>query len=1402
MPHDTTETFAASAPSGLPARFGRYRILSELGAGGFGRVFLAHDELLKRQVAVKVLHLNSSSPALVTALLAEARIIAQLDHPGIVAVFDAIETEQTEFCIVSRFVEGVTLRHRLGEGPIPCAEAGRLAIKLCEALQYAHLAGVVHRDVKPANIMLAANGNPQLLDFGLAKSIHDVARDGMVAGTPGYMSPEQARGEDHLVGSRSDIYSLGVVFYEMLTGRRAFKIASCAEHLRALAAGEPPAPREVAPGVPKELSRICMKAMNPQIRWRYPVAADMADDLKDWLANTNDTVIEPAIVSPPMGPVDPSENSEAVRVVPRGLRAFDQGDSEFFLKLVPGPRDQYGLPESLRFWKQRIESKDIHLAFRVGVLYGPSGCGKSSLVGAGLLPRCAGSVRTIFYEARDSGNAVRLARTLSAKFPVLEANGAEPANLIHKVRLGGVLGPGEKLLVVIDQTEQWLRAGESSEAAETGEGTALLNMLRQCDGSTVQALLLVRDDFWRGVSRLLADADVEIDGNNSALVDLFDPRHAEAVLESFGRAYRCLPDDPRAPIAAAARAFIQRSVQNLAEGGKISPVRLTLFTEMFRQRPWTLASLRDVGGASGVAVAFLDDVFCAPSSGGRRRLHEQAARRVFEQLVPPSGDVRGPACPQARMLEASGYAERPESFHELLQILDAELRLITPVDPTADREPAWQLTHDHMVPALRQWLLARQALTRRGRAEITLAERAREWQVRPEPLRLPRFLEWFQLRVLTRRSRWSLVETDWMHAGMRRVRLACVCAILAAIVALLALGEWRNSVRGRALAEQILTVKPEEVAALVNDGKNWKNWTRPMLEQSLASPVTSSAGLNARLALVATDPRHAETLAAAMLESDARTFGAIRDALRKTASPPVTIFEQTLQESGSTNARRLRAVAALAAFHKDDPALTQVYGDAAHWLLTSVNDIPSWAAHLQPLAHELSPTLENTLTSGGSETHAAAVALAGLHSANAAELIRLLQVFPPAEVSLFVAPLRKHPEAPSLLAAALSAVKLPAASWEFLGKDEESAYNAESNLLLSGLSLGRDESFWPHLSRASDRTLRSYLSLNAAAAGVPAEVFATRLVEEKDAGQRQAILTALGAYPISALPAARREPLFAWLHKAFLTDPDAGVHSMVISLMKLLALTRELEALQVEARATPAGQPERDWRVTPSGVDMRIVAMKDGRRLALGACEVTVTEFHRFKRLQQKYLTKDMEPDPNAPIVGLSWVDAVQYCNWLTKREGLGPENNCYVETNGKWEAYPDALNRGGYRLPTKAEWLAGASSTKGEPWDFGRAFAHGNNYGWTAANAGDRPRPVGSLLPNEQGLWDVLGNATEWVHERRDFNADHLGELLGPDYTSFRTGLTTDGRFSVAEYPNSKAGLRLARSLGRGAAP
>src|SRR3984893_17311591 len=219
-----TERRAAEPPRPQqPMRIGHYRIEKLLGRGGFGLVYLARDEHLDRLVALKLPHPELvSRPEDAELYLAEARTAAMLSHPHITSVYYADSTEQHPFYCVSQFIEGTTLAKRMAEGPFSYHESAELVATVAEALHYAHGKGVFHRDIKPGNILLDTQGNPYVADFGLALREEDVGKGPTHVGTPAYMSPEQALGEGHRVDGRTDIFSLGVVFYELLTRRRPF----------------------------------------------------------------------------------------------------------------------------------------------------------------------------------------------------------------------------------------------------------------------------------------------------------------------------------------------------------------------------------------------------------------------------------------------------------------------------------------------------------------------------------------------------------------------------------------------------------------------------------------------------------------------------------------------------------------------------------------------------------------------------------------------------------------------------------------------------------------------------------------------------------------------------------------------------------------------------------------------------------------------------------------------------------------------------------------------------------------------------------------------------------------------------------------------------------------------------
>src|SRR5262245_49033531 len=265
-----------------PAAFGRYQVRGTLGAGGFGVVYLGHDTQLDRPVAIKVLRGEASSAQTEDEqALQEARRLAQLRHPGIVAVHD-VGVQEGQVYIVSDYLDGPDLGRWLRDRRPAWPEAARIAAAVADALAHAHARLIIHRDVKPANVLLSADSAPVLVDFGLALGETQAggAERGVVAGTPSYMSPEQATGTAHRIDGRTDIYSLGVVLYEMLTGRVPFRATQLQELLRQVCEDQPQPPRQLVGDIPPELGRVCLKALAKRQEHRYTTAGDFAADLR------------------------------------------------------------------------------------------------------------------------------------------------------------------------------------------------------------------------------------------------------------------------------------------------------------------------------------------------------------------------------------------------------------------------------------------------------------------------------------------------------------------------------------------------------------------------------------------------------------------------------------------------------------------------------------------------------------------------------------------------------------------------------------------------------------------------------------------------------------------------------------------------------------------------------------------------------------------------------------------------------------------------------------------------------------------------------------------------------------------------------------------------------------------
>src|SRR5437588_6115705 len=270
----------------LLGELGDYELLDEVGRGGQGVVFRARQKSLNRTVALKVISLGQwASKAHLKRFRLEAEAAARLEHPGIVPIHEVGERDGS--CYFSmQFVEGGQLDEVVRRAPMSIRQAAELIAKVARTVHYAHEHGILHRDIKPGNILLDAKGEPHLTDFGLARLVETestVTRTLEVLGTPSYMAPEQAVGNNAAIGSVTDVYGLGAVLYQLLTGQPPFAGGTTYETIRLLLNTEPRAPRLLNPKIDRDLSTICLKCLEKDPKRRYSSALALAEDLERWL---------------------------------------------------------------------------------------------------------------------------------------------------------------------------------------------------------------------------------------------------------------------------------------------------------------------------------------------------------------------------------------------------------------------------------------------------------------------------------------------------------------------------------------------------------------------------------------------------------------------------------------------------------------------------------------------------------------------------------------------------------------------------------------------------------------------------------------------------------------------------------------------------------------------------------------------------------------------------------------------------------------------------------------------------------------------------------------------------------------------------------------------------------------
>jgi serine/threonine protein kinase/formylglycine-generating enzyme required for sulfatase activity len=1323
-PNDLTGTFISSHTVG-DMRDGRYRFARKLGQGAYGAVYLAQDTDLKRQVAVKVPSREALEKLVdIDSYLIEAQNVAALDHPHIVTVYDVGRTVDGSIYVVSKFIDGCSLAEWIKKNTLDFQAIAKLSEPIAEALHHAHQRRLIHRDIKPANILIEeSTGTPYVADFGLAIREEDYLQDGRIAGTPSYMSPEQVRGEGHRLDGRSDLFSLGVVMYLMLTGRLPFPGQTYAEIAHEITTVEPPAPRSLKTDIPAELERICLKLLRKRASERYANGRELAEDLRAWLTPRAIQLAKAAIQ----------------KITPRGLRSFTADDAGFFLDLLPGPRNRDGLPESIAFWKERIEQRDPDQTFTVGLLYGPSGCGKSSLVKAGLIPSLSPEVIAIYIEATPEETEPRMLRGLRKAIPELP----EDLGLVDALKQ---LRRSEfkKVVFIIDQFEQWLYANSNYADAE------LTKALRQCDGEHVQGIVMIRDDFAMAAARFMDALDVPIlQGSNFATVDLFDIDHARKVLIKFGQAFNRCPSDEKERTDQQNR-FLDQVVSGLARDGKVVSVQIALFAEMVKDKPWVIATLEEVGGTEGIGVSFLEETFSARSANPKYKVHQQAARQLLGALLPEVGsDIKGHMRSHDALLQESIYKDRPGDFNELLRILDGQLRLITPTDPEGDTSNHssqnsslgtrfYQLTHDYLVPSLRDWLTRKQLETKKGRAELKLAERAAAWGVNKESKQLPTFVEWFQIRRLTESAKWKAGEKVLMRSATRhhttRALLATTLAI-ALVLSGLGIKRWNDQrLMDRDAASLVSKIETADFGKLADEFKKLpalRAIVDPKLKAALEqTKPDSDERLKLSLALLPTDPTQLDSLVERLQSAQSSQVQLIVEQLRPHKEKILESMWSAIE--GENKAAWLPVASALADY---DPSNERWRGIAAKVSDNLVRDplrASTWIELLRPAALQLNPELKQIyaatpdatrsqaqidLATDILETYAAAdfpVLHELILSGRPEQFARLFNEYEAFRTEA-LAQLRDDVARTFVPDSNASADEVEKARLQWIARQANAAVALmrleDPQPVYQFLTVDRDpEALSQFIYRIRGREVSPSLLVKSFQELV-------KLPTPLDANERRqnilrlyGMILGLGEFTVDQLPTTDREGLIEQLSGIYGQHPNRAVHSALGWLLRRWGQEERVRAID-ETPLEYDASGVREWYVMevepPVDLKTMLKTPQDADRysidpiapiyftmlvfpggefemgevgetepveisgpIAVSDREVTWRQFSPIdgddrRQSWEKQFKKELGGRrllPEEPVFGVSWFESVNYCRWLTAARMPGEKNQSYAK--------------------------------------------------------------------------------------------------------------------------------------------
>jgi serine/threonine protein kinase/WD40 repeat protein len=671
-----------------------YRLLEQIGEGAFGIVYRAIQPKVHRDVAVKAIHPHlANDPEFIRRFEAEAQFVARLEHPHVVPLYDYWREPGGAY-LVMRFLRGGNLAEALDDGAFELERASRMLDQVGGALASAHRQGVVHRDVKPSNILLDEEGNAYLADFGIAKDIavSDRTEPGAVKGSLLYLAPEQIRGE--AITPRTDVYALGVVLYEVLVGEHPFAdVPDMAILERQLRDPLPPA-RRLRRDLPPSLDDVIATATakDPKHRFRDPVS--LAEAFRNGLPTAD---VADAVAASPLEARNPY----------KGLRPFVEADADDF----------YGREALVERLLKRWSRSDP--PGRILAVVGPSGSGKSSAVRAGLVPALRrggiegsqGWFITDLVPGRHPMEQVEAALLRVAAEPppgLLEILESGPRGLLQAV--DRVVPEGTELVLVVDQFEEVFTLTE-----DEAERSLLLESLRVASADTtsrVRIVLTLRADFYD--RPLIYPRFGELLGTNTEVVTPLAPDELERAIVR-----------PASSVGMSVEpALVAQVVSDVAEQPGALPLVQYALTELFERRHegrLTLEAYREIGGVGGALAARAEHLFESRQLGDR-----DAIRELFLRLV-----TLGEGTPDTRRrVRLSELASIEADPHAMESALDAygRHRLLTFDRDPGTREPTVEVAHEALLGAwdrLRGWIdEARDDI----RVRNTLAAAASDWE--------------------------------------------------------------------------------------------------------------------------------------------------------------------------------------------------------------------------------------------------------------------------------------------------------------------------------------------------------------------------------------------------------------------------------------------------------------------------------------------------------------------------------------------------------------------------------------------------------------------------------------------------------------------------------------------------